>query len=191
MADLKRFRTTPLHVRTINATTYPVDDDAIMVEGVLKDERLIPTLSLVKGDMAAPGVVHDITIRMLIRGGAMVIEDLEVEITHVPREMCRATEAVLEPLVGRRIAPGFSEYIKKTFGGGAGCAHQNALLLAMASAAVQGFWVQRSGNKDLTIDEARSRMDPRLLINTCWVWREDGELIKELMATLQKHSGAS
>jgi len=191
MADLKRFRTTPLHVRSINATTYPVDDDAIMVEGVLKDERLIPTLSLIKGGMSAPGVVHDITIRMLVRGGAMVIEDLEVEITHVPREMCRETEAALLPLIGKRIAPGFSEYVKKTFGSSAGCAHQNALLLAMASAAVQGFWVQRSGNKNVTIDEARSRMDPRLLINTCWVWREDGELIRELAAALQEQSGAS
>jgi len=191
MADLRRFRSTPLHVRGINATTYPVDDDAIMVEGVLRDERLIPTLSLIKGGISDAGVVHDITIRLLVRGAAMVIEDLEVEITHVPREMCRETAAVLQPLIGRCIAPGFSEYLKKTFGGSAGCAHQNALLLAMASAAVQGFWVLRSGNKNLTIDEARSRMDPRLLINTCWVWREDGELIKELMASLQEQSGAT
>ncbi|MEN6473518.1 MAG: DUF2889 domain-containing protein [Syntrophaceae bacterium] len=191
MADLKRFRTTPLHVRGINATTYPVDDDAIMVEGVLKDERLIPTLSLIKGGMSAPGVVHDITIRLLIRGAAMVIEDLEVEITHVPRELCRETQAALQPLIGHHIAPGFSEYIKKTFGGKKGCAHQNALLLTMASAAVQGFWAQRAGNKNMTIDAARSRMDPRLLINTCWVWREDGELIKELAAALQEQSGVS
>ena len=191
MADLKRFRTAPLHIRGINVTTYPVDEDAIMVEGVLKDERLIPTLSLIKGGMSAPGVVHDITIRMLVRGGAMVIEDLEVEITQVPRELCRETEAALQPLIGHRIAPGFSEYVKKTFGGGIGCAHQNALLLSMASAAVQGFWVQRSGNRNLTLDEARSRMDPRLLINTCWVWREDGELIKELLTTLQESSGGS
>jgi hypothetical protein len=158
---------------------------------MLRDERLIPTLSLVKGGMSAPGVVHDITIRLLIRGAAMVIEDLEVEITHVPREICRETWAALRPLIGHRIAPGFSEYVKKTFGAVAGCAHQNALLLAMASAAVQGFWVQRAGNKSMTIDEARSRMDPRLLINTCWVCREDGELIKELAATRQKQSGAS
>lgn len=191
MTDLKRLRTTPLHVRGISATTYPVDDDAIMVEGVLKDERLIPTLSLIKGGMAPPGVVHDITIRLLIRGAAMVIEDLEVEITQVPREVCRETWAALKPLIGQRIAPGFSEYVKKTFGGASGCAHQNALLLAMASAAVQGFWVQRAGNKGMTIHKAHSLMDPGLLINTCRVWREDGDLIKELLTALQEQSGAS
>jgi hypothetical protein len=191
MADLKQYRSSPLHVRGITATTYRVDDETVMVEGVLKDDRLIPTFSMVKGAVTEPGVVHDITIRLLIRGAAMQIEDVDVEITHVPRAMCLETAEALKPLIGHRIAPGFSEFVKQTFGGGHGCAHQNALLLAMASAAVQGFWVQQAGNKALTIAEARSKMDPRFLINTCWVWREDGPLLKELAQALQEQSGAT
>lgn len=191
MGDLEQYRTKALHIRGITTTTYRVDDETIMVEGTLRDDRLIPTFSMSTGDVMAPGVIHDITIRLLIRGAGMVIEDVDVEITHVPREACRETEAMLKPLIGQRIAPGFSEIVKKTFGGVRGCAHQNALLLTMASAAVQGFWVQRAGGKRLSLREASAKMDPRFLVNTCWVWRSDGPLLKELEETLRRESEAS
>lgn len=179
MGDLKKHRGEPLHVRGITVTTYRVDDEAIMVEGVLRDDRLIPTFSLAKDAITEPGVVHDITIRLLIRGVGMVIEDVEVEITRVPRAVCLETQAALKPLIGQRIAPGFTTLIKKTFGGAKGCAHQNALLLAMASAAVQGFWVHHA-SRPTSLQTASAQADPRLLVNTCWVWREDGPLMREL-----------
>jgi hypothetical protein len=186
MGDLRQLRKEPVHIRTITTTTYRVDDETIMMEGVLNDDRLIQSYSMAKGTVIDPGVVHAITIRLLIRGAGMIIDDVEVEITHVPREACRETLEALKPLIGQRIAPGFTELIKKTFGGARGCAHQNALLLAMASAAVQGFWTNRAG-KPLSIQEAR-KMDPRFLIDTCWVWRADGPLVKELEKALQEQS---
>jgi hypothetical protein len=186
MADLKHFRTTPLHMRGITVSTYRVDDDAVMVEGVLKDNRLVSTFSMAKGGaMTEPGVVHDITVRLLIRGTAMLIEDVDVEIPQVPREECRETIDSLKPLIGHRIAPGFTEFVKKTFGGIRGCAHQNTLLLALASAAIQGFWVQKARNKDLKVHKENVKMIPRFLINTCWVWRDDGPLHKELEKSLK------
>ena len=76
-----------------------------------------------------------------------------------------------------KIQAGFTERVKEQVGGARGCTHLVALLLAMAPAAVQGAWSA----------VARQPLDPatysgtalRFLENTCWVWRADGDLMKE------------
>ena len=61
---------------------------------------------------------------------------------------------------GIKIAPGFTDKVKNMLGGTQSCSHLKTLVLSMASAAVQGFWVHRtkepqSGGKTL---ELKSRV---------------------------------
>ncbi|MBN1636094.1 MAG: DUF2889 domain-containing protein [Deltaproteobacteria bacterium] len=183
MADLRRFKNEPVHTRDIHITTYRIDDTRVMVEGVLTDNRKTETYHMTTGEMQPPGVVHDLIIRLLL-GADLKIEDIEIDMNHVPRTKCRETSQSLKPLVGHRIAPGFTQWVKETFGGPKGCTHLNALLLAMASASVQGFWANRVGRK-ISLGDAISQIkDPAYLIDTCWLWRKDGPLAREFEEAL-------
>ncbi|HOS98044.1 MAG TPA: DUF2889 domain-containing protein [Deltaproteobacteria bacterium] len=186
--DLASYRTRPVHTRDITVATYPAGRDAVMVEGRLTDERRSGIFSITTGEEIPPGIVHDMVLRLLVTGPRLIIEDLEVEQVRLPRDVCRETVESLRPLIGQSISTGFTSHVKKTFGGPRGCTHLNALLIAMAPAAVQGFWTHVAG-RPISRSEASRFMDSRLLIDSCWVWRRGGPLDEEVRAILADSFG--
>lgn len=182
MKGLASYRQAPLHTRNIFIATYRAEDDVIMIEGTLRDERLTEIYSVTTGEKLSPGIVHEITLRLLVEKH-LEVKDVEVEFKRMPREECQETAMSLKPLIGRRISLGFTLWAKKTFGGPKGCTHLNGLLLAMAPAAVQGFW-SVAVSRPLTLREASAVLDPTYLIDSCWVWRSDGPYAKEFRETL-------
>jgi hypothetical protein len=160
-----------IHTRRIEVATYDCGQDGIIVEGKLKDDRL-HEIYRSTGDHVPPGRVHYMVIRMHVRGPNLTIEDIEVDMPTVPYEECIATLTSLEPVKGMRIASGFTNDVKELVGGPKGCAHLVALLVSMASAAVQGAWTavsgrpaEQSGYRDRAI---------QAIVDTCRVWRKDG-----------------
>ena len=187
MKEILKDKGEPVHTRAITTTTYSLGDDTVLVQGILKDNRLAQTYSITTGNKMEPGVIHELIISLLIKGPLLTIEDVDVEMSHVPREDCRKMKDSLQPLKGKTIASGFTSWVKSTFGGSKGCTHLNALLIAIAPAAVQGFWTNRV-RRPLNIREAARGMDAGYLIDTCWVWRSDGELAKEFQSSFQSTS---
>ncbi|RJP93673.1 MAG: DUF2889 domain-containing protein [Desulfobacteraceae bacterium] len=170
-----------IHDRTIEISTYVHGSDAVAVEGRLTDNRLRQTWYL-SGESRPPGIVHDMVIRMVVKGPGLRIEALDVEMLTVPKEECREIVAALQQVVGMKIRAGFTEKIKSTLGGAKGCSHLVALLLAMAPAAVQGAWAAVAQNP---VDRAAvSGAALKFLENTCHVWRSDGPAMKGLKETL-------
>ena len=166
-----------IHMRGIDIATYEGDSDSIIVEGILHDERLADS-HRPSGETLPPGTVHQMIIRMVVRGPKLVIEDIEVEMPTVPREECRETLDSLLPLKGLPIVSGFTNRVKDLVGGAKGCAHLVALVTAMAPAAVQGAWaVMTSKPRDPAeiLPGAVKRIK-----DTCRIWRSDGPLIKEI-----------
>lgn len=181
MRHLKELAGEAVHTRAITTTTYSVDDDHILLEGSLQDNRLKEACGLTSGERRKPGIVHDLKIRLLVNGRDLSIEDVEVRLDHVPHEDCRKTQESLRPLVGRRIEPGFSMWVRNTFGGPKGCAHLNALLLAMASAAVQGLWTHWASRPEPSPRARSLAAESRYLIDTCWPWRKEGPRARKLL----------
>jgi hypothetical protein len=170
-----------VHNRRIEVFTYEYDQNAVIVEGRLTDNRLRNTYYL-NGDSKPPGIVHDMIIRMVVRGPDLTIEDIDVEMAQVPRDVCRETQDSLHPLKGMSISSGFTERVKAKAGGVKGCSHLVALLLTMAPAAVQGAWAAVAQQP---IDPANfSGKALEILENTCWVWRSDGDLMEEIRQKL-------
>ncbi len=173
-----------VHKRSVSITTYAAGDDAVIVEGVLTDNRLVDTWSITTGEKMEPGVVHDLAVRLLVEGPSLCIRDVEVDMDQVPRDECTHTRNSLEPLIGQNIAPGFTRWVKEHLGGAQGCTHLNALLIAMAPAALQGFWNARTSRR-VDVRRATEGMAPEYLIDTCWVWRSEGPLASELRAAVR------
>ena len=165
-----------IHTRLIDIATYSGASDSIIVEGILRDERLLDTYRPT-GEIYPPGTIHHMIIRIEVKGPQLVIEDIEVEMPTIPHDACIKTLESLEPIKGMPIISGFTAKVKDLVGGVKGCCHLLSLLTAMAPAAVQGAWSAM----------AREPIDPEVYMpmalgrvkNTCWVWREDGPLMQE------------
>ena len=168
-----------IHARKIDISIYEGDSDSIILEGILRDERLLDSYRPT-GKMYPPGTLHHMIIRMEVRGPKLVIEDIEVEMPTIPHNVCAETIESLKPVKGLAIVSGFTSKVRKLVGGTKGCNHLLALLTAMAPAAVQGAWsamVREPVDPEIYMPAAMERVR-----NTCWAWREDGPLVKEWSA---------
>ena len=176
MIKLDKNKNKKIHGRRIEIATYEYEKDAVVVEGRLLDTRFKHTYYL-NGDFRPPGTVHELVIRMKVKGVDLRIEDIDVDMDTIPHQDCRELTNSLQPILGMKISSGFTGKVKEKVGGAKGCTHLVALLLAMAPAAVQGAW---SAIAQHPIDPSKySGAALKFLENTCWVWRSEGELMKE------------
>lgn len=165
-----------LHTRKIEVTTYNYDGQRIMIEGFLKDNRFQES-HVITGETFPSGVIHLMSIRLLVNCSSLLIEDIDVDLIAVPREVCKETINCLTPIKGLTITKGFTSKIRKIAGGNKGCTHLIELLEAMAPAAIQGFAAHQS-QKPFASDSNHAKMVLQYLFNTCHAWREDGPVVK-------------
>ncbi|MFH1985979.1 MAG: DUF2889 domain-containing protein [Pseudomonadota bacterium] len=177
MPDLKSLCGEKLHTRKIAINTYEAPDKSIVVEGILKDDRLRETHTMT-GQIRPPDRVHHMIVRLRVEGPPLTITAVEVEMPVAPMAECQKTLQMLAPVTGMQLTAGFTAAVKTKIGGPKGCAHLTALILAMAPAAVQGFW---SMTATRPIDPVASQgLMLQFLADTCYVWRSDGEQITAL-----------
>ena len=67
-----------VHQRRIEVTTYEYDQNSIVVEGALKDERFLNTY-YISGEARPPGTVHEMVIQMKVKGPDLIIDDIDVD----------------------------------------------------------------------------------------------------------------
>lgn len=174
-----------VHTREIYTSIYEGASDSIIVEGMLRDERLVESYRHT-GDRHSPETVHHMLIRMELRLPQLIIEDIEVEMPTIPHSTCIETRESLAAIKGLPIVSGFTTKARTRLGGTQGCCHLLALLMAMASAAVQGAWSKMSQEP---FDPATMPGALKRVVNTCRVWREDGPLVQEWQAIVAQAAG--
>ena len=152
------------------------------MEGVLKDDRFQET-HMMTGEKLPSGVIHHISIRLLVNCSNLLIEDVDVDLISVPMEACHETIVCLAPIKGLIITRGFTSKVKKIAGGKKGCTHLMELLLAMAPAAIQGYLAYQQ-RKPAVFDPDRAKMILQYFVNTCRAWREDGLLVERFKKML-------
>ena len=176
MINIDKNKYEKIHTRQITVTTYDTGEEVIIVEGVLKDDRL-SRIHRPDGENIPPGTVHHMIIRMKVKRPQLTIEDIDVDMPTVPHDECPETRNSLEPVIGMRITTGFTNSVKDLVGGRRGCAHLVALLVSMASAAVQGAWTALSRNPRQPKEYMARALDG--IVDTCRVWRADGPKLAE------------
>lgn len=163
-----------VHNRTMDISTYAVDDSHILVDGEFREGNAVVTY-LMSGDPFGPALFHHMRIRLLIENATFVIKELKVDFIEAPHmEICRDMERSLDPLKGASITSGFTAKVKQIAGGAKGCSHVTTLLLAMAPAALQGFW-QFQFRDPFGRDSLQMDMD-EYVEDSCWAYRKDGPL---------------
>ena len=171
-----------IHTRQITVTTYDTEEASVIVEGVLKDDRL-KEIHRPTGENVPPGTVHHMIIRMKVNMPRLTIEDIDVDMPTVPHDECPETRNSLEPVIGMRVTSGFTNSVKDLVGGPKGCAHLVALLVSMASATVQGTWTAMSRKHNPATGYMSKAMNA--IVDTCRVWRADGPKLADALRRLK------
>ena len=174
-----------LHQRNITVETYNYDEHRIIVEGVLKDDRL-KAYHMITGDILPPGDIHHMSIRLLVNCATLAIEDIDVGLMCVPETACMETLGCLDAIKGLTITKGFTSKVKKIAGGKSGCTHLLELLLVMAPATFQGLIAYRA-QRPSVFDPARAKYFMGILADTCFAWSQDGPFMKKFRELLDQH----
>jgi len=135
----------PVHQRKIEVQTFPAKDDRLIVEGLLKDEQMVPGYRW-NGQPRPPGVIHHICARLLVGDWPLSILDAEAEMFSVPHNLCPTTLDSVSRIIGLQIVSGYSEKIHDRLGGTQSCAHLVHLITVMGPAALHGYWTQQWRN---------------------------------------------
>ena len=139
----KRLSGSPVHQRKIEIHTYSLENQQLIVEGRLTDDRLVTGYHW-DGRPRPPGVVHRMIIRLLIGDWPPTVLEAEAEMLDIPHELCTTVEDSIQKVVGVSVSAGFSDQIRQRLGGIAGCSHLTHLILAMGPAVLHGYWTQHS-----------------------------------------------
>ncbi len=180
MATLKELiKGAPVHERKLELRSYPLDDGRLIIEGWLRDERLVDGYHW-NGVRRDPGVVHWMCIRFLVGDCPLTILEAEGEMPNVPHDLCPTTLEGIERVVGVKIIAGYSEQIRKIFGGVCGCNHLTHLMMVMGTAALHGYWTHHSRKKRPVPNSLEEFEALPQLVNSCALWGEDGPIMKDL-----------
>ena len=176
------------HERMITIATYPAHEGRAIVEGKLVDRRLKDNY-LLTGEKRPAGEIHHMVVRLLVDTAGLTIEDVEVEMVAVPRDECEQVRSSLDIIKGERIAKGFTNRMKSLLGGTKSCTHLVVLLIAMGPAALQGIFSSRAQKPidlpAMLADHSRIKFFMKTMLNTCYVWREDGPELKKLLELVE------
>jgi hypothetical protein len=175
----------PVHERHLEFRTYPLEDERLIVEGWLRDERLVPGYHW-NGKSRPTGVVHWMCVRLLVGGWPVTILDAEAEMPEIPHELCPTTLESVKRIVGLSIVSGYSEEVHRRLGGVQGCAHLTHLIVTLGPAALHGYWTQISRQRRPIPRSLDEFLGLPQLINSCKLWREEGpfmQMIKEALDT--------
>jgi hypothetical protein len=179
-----------IHTRKIAVNCYETDEDRLIVEGSLLDERLFPFMIHALNERREAGPMHHVVLTMELSLPRMEILSLKTEMPVVPDDGCREIQQGMQKLIGRFIRPGFTSEVRDLLGKAEGCLHLTNLLLAMSSAAVQGLWTLLSRVRE-GINPPLPKTDGSILLNSCYMWREGGPFEEKIRQRRMENLGMS
>ena len=190
MSRLKEMiKDAPVHERRMEVKSYPLDDGRLLVEGWLRDDRLVRGYNW-DGQTRPAGVVHWMCVRLLIGGWPITIQDAEAEMPGTPHERCCETRDSVAKVIGVPIVSGYTDEVRRRLGGTAGCAHLSHLIVVMGAAALHGFWTQQSRQPRPAPNSLEEFPGLKYLVNSCALWAEDGPILQRIKEELAKSGSA-
>jgi hypothetical protein len=159
---------TRLHQRRIALDGFKREDGLWDIEGHLTDIKDYD-FGHFTGLHPAGAPVHDMWMRITI-DSTLTILDAEAMMAARPYAgECEKISANYKALIGLRIAPGFTNAVRRVLGGTKGCAHLTEMVSALATAAFQTLSSE--------INEDATRVQPSHL-DRCHALRLEGPVVQ-------------
>lgn len=176
-----------IHTRDIKLATHTHTKGRVIVQGSLKDHRLVPIFDIT-GALKEPGIVHHLEAAFLIRPNPLSIEDAYAQMHTIPMPECRQTLDTVEQLKGIPIQAGFSKHIRSIMGGKKGCAHICNLIITMGQEIVHG-WLTHQRKESAAIPDSIENFNGRkFIIDSCRMWTGDGPKMKSLEQAIKQRN---
>jgi Protein of unknown function (DUF2889) len=159
-----------LHLRDIAVRGYRRADGLFDIDAEISDTKSYQFSVGNRGSIAPGERLHNMLVRMTV-DSSLTIVACEAVTQDAPFAACPGGAATFGRLVGLSIRVGFLRDANARIGGVEGCTHIRELLQQMATVAVQTTYVlpARQGNEQA----GGSRM-----LNTCYAYAADGEVVK-------------
>ncbi len=178
----------PLHQRDYQVRAWRIDGSSILIRGAVMDLRpgapLAERITAAGGDDdASPLAMHHMVVDIVVEFPALTITDARVAFDRHPQPGCPLIGPRYGDLVGLSIARGFTQEVRRLFGGPRGCTHTTALLQAMGPVAVQCTFAMRrsgAGPHDADTDGRPGSSEPSFMRDTCHVWSAEGDLWRDV-----------
>ena len=162
----------PIHTRDIRLSTFPHEQDTVLVHGELTDRRHVPIIDIL-GRPKDPGIIHRISVILLIAPDPLRILDAEAKMSVVPTDQCPETLDRVPLLKGLEIRPGYSRRIRQIMGSTLGCTHLCTLIKAMGQEIVHG-WLTQKRTQAPSLSPVNNLEADTYLVNSCRLWKKDG-----------------
>lgn len=174
-----------VHERIVEYRTYPLAEGRILVEGSLKDRRMMDGYDWC-GDPQPPGIIHHMCVRLLIGDWPLKVMDAEADFIATPQEFCHALEDVVTKLIGITIKSGYSDEVVHRIGDIKGCSHMTHLVIGMGPAALHGYWSARQLQRSECPRSIEEMQSLPFLLNSCKFWQPDGPIIDKVKDIISK-----
>ncbi len=178
-----------IYTRSITIDCYEQDEETLLLEGTLADERFFPYLVYATGNSEDPGIIHGFSVSMILELPSMTIKNVTAQMPTIPMPGCDEARASLEKLNNLQVKPGLANEVRKIIGKTEGCLHLTNLILSMLAAAMQGVWAYYSrikGERPLQAPD----VNLSFMIDSCWMWRENGPLATRIRTLLKELNDA-
>ncbi|TBR41441.1 DUF2889 domain-containing protein [Marinomonas agarivorans] len=165
------------HSRHITSHGYSRSDGLWEVKATMKDIKAHDVYRDFDGSLVAQGdPFHDISVNLVL-DDTFVVQAIKVSIDAHPFPNCSHAEPNFSRIVGSRIGPGWSSFLKQELRGKSGCTHVLELLPVAATTAFQMMWSPLAEK----YPQHRGKVI-QSLVNTCKGWAEDSPAIIKLKA---------
>lgn len=170
----------PIHTRRITCEGYRRDDGLWDLEGRLVDSKSYAFGNVWRSEVKAGEALHEMLVRVTV-DDQMTVKAIEAASDATPHKSCGAIVPNFQRLVGERLGPGWRKRVLALIGGPEGCAHHVELIASLAALAFQTMGPLLARERTAQGDDAR-RAAGQFLINSCHIWRADGEWARQFNA---------
>lgn len=176
-----------LHTRQVTCTAYQRSDGMFDIEGRIQDTKAGHTNTFFK-QLPAGEPLHLMRASMTI-DDELTIHHIEAHTDAGPTPFCADISAAYRALQGLKIGPGFKAQVKARVGGKLGCTHLTDLLGPMATTAIQALMPSlMEAELQRAADNPEYRMSKPWVIDTCHVYRSDGEAVRTILPDFYRGS---